>query len=244
MKAPVFEGYGTAAATRGQLVATVPTAVPASTWSYDFYRRGYYISDYKSSTCGYKHLQLLVQQHLRQIQQRQLRLIRQQHYYLEGSIIRRQQIGLPNARLYMNLRDISTRTRTSFYVSTIEPTPSNISKDVWGGISHREFRCQIGYSYLYRSPLVRTRGSKHKEQTHIRVHGSGNTSSTNRPGAFSLLLAARSGGKPYLSIFEKGAHLEESSCDFGWKTFAKSRTLRSISSPTSQASAGPLLNSK
>ena len=54
MTAPVFEVYGAAAAKRGQLITTTPTAVPASTWSYDLYSRGYYISDnyYIAPTCG------------------------------------------------------------------------------------------------------------------------------------------------------------------------------------------------
>ena len=84
------------------------------------------ISGYQGNT----YPQLLVQQHLRHLQQRQLRLLRQQHS-LEGCIIRRHQVGLPNAH-YINLRDISTRTRTSFYVSAIESTPAILSTDVRG----------------------------------------------------------------------------------------------------------------
>ena len=37
--------------------------------------------------------------------------------------------------LCINLRDISTRTPTSFYVSTIEPTPSTLSTGVRGGLA-------------------------------------------------------------------------------------------------------------
>ena len=46
MKAPVFKGYGTTAARRGQMVTTTPTAVPTSKWNRGFYSKAYYISDY------------------------------------------------------------------------------------------------------------------------------------------------------------------------------------------------------
>ena len=100
LKALVFEGYGTAAAKRGQ--------------------HGH---DYTNSITDINMGQRLLQQ------QRQLRqLIPRQQRYIEGSIIRRYSVGLPNAHrldtTYINLSDISTHTRTSIYVSTIEPTPA------------------------------------------------------------------------------------------------------------------------
>ena len=53
---------------------------------------GYVISGCQGNT----YLQLFLHQHLRHSHQRKLRLLRQQHY-LEGSIIRRRQVRLPNA---------------------------------------------------------------------------------------------------------------------------------------------------
>ena len=126
--------------------ATITTKhLPAATRSAQHHRSSDCISfiGYSCANIGYQgntYLQLLVQQHLRHLQHRQLQLllIRQQHTTIwraaSSGNIKSVYPTHTGWTLCINLRDISTRTRTSFYVS-IEPTPAILSTDVRGGLA-------------------------------------------------------------------------------------------------------------
>ena len=127
--------------------ATITTKhLPAATRSAQHHRSSDCISfiGYSCANIGYQgntYLQLLVQQHLRHLQHRQLQLllIRQQHTTIwraaSSGNIKSVYPTHTGWTLCINLRDISTRTPTSFYVSTIEPTPSTLSTGVRGGLA-------------------------------------------------------------------------------------------------------------
>ena len=139
---------------------------------------------------GNTHLQFLVQQHLRHLHQRQVRPLRQQIYSLEGSVIRRHQVGLPNAHRLDTIHQLARHLHAYTYIvlRLYHRTDALYSTNGRpGGNSNRKFRHQIGYSYLYRSPLFTTRGNKHKKQNDVSIHGSRNTSSTRMPVSYTHL---------------------------------------------------------